>query len=346
MKLITFNSGIKGYTVLIFVQVVLVVVNSGCKKDTVQNIENDNRIFITKNTYVDNKVRIHDPKLNLESYEAFLKHISSSDRFLVVTQKEYDNTVAKNKVVISLRHDVDRNMNGAIRMAYREKKYGLKATYFILPTAKFYGSTGYKSFKRNDKVIYYLRKLQDAFGHEVGFHNDLVTLQLVYGLDPKKFLKDELKWLRDNGISISGTSAHGSQFCYIYHYLNTYFWKTSPFVEPKFYNYVSVSQTIMDPTNISYLNDFEDTGSNPNKLFNAEVEPSNSGLPGVQIIKDYKENYDLIYDSDYLVVNPNYNFSDGRMYTGGKRWHMGMEDFDKIPLGQKVIILVHAENWD
>jgi hypothetical protein len=341
--------GIKRCFILTTGLIAIVMLHLGCKKDNVQYNEADERIAITKNISIDNGINIHDPNLNLKTYEEFLKHLASNNRFLLVTQKDFDKTNPTDKVVISLRHDVDRNMDGAIRLAYREHKYGIKATYFILSTAKYYGSTGYRSFKRNDKLIYFLKKLQDAFGHEIGFHNDLVTLQIVYGMDPRKFLRHELNWLRNNGISIYGTAAHGSDYCYIYHYLNTYFWRSSPFVETKFYNYVSVSEFQLNSRSDNKhqnLDDLNIPGDNANNNVELSEEQQASEQVNIQIIKDDKENYDLTYDSDYLILNPNYNFSDNRMYPGGKRWHMGKEDFDKIPLGEKVIILIHPEHWD
>jgi len=349
MRLGKFKTRIKKSLILNVGSITLIILIFGCKKDNVQYNEADESIPITKNISVKNGVKVHDANLNLKSYEQFLKHLASSDRFLFVTQKDFDKTSSTNKVIVSLRHDVDRDMDGAIRLAYRENKYGIKATYFILSTAKYYGSTSYRSFKRNDELIYFLKKIQDSFGHEIGFHNDLVTLQVVYGMDPRKFLKNELNWLRSNGISIYGTAAHGSPFCYIYHYLNTYFWRNSPFVENKFYNYVSVSSfQLIDRSGKRFQNimDFDDSGDNLNNPDEISDNPFGSGQINIQIIKDDKENYNLTYDSDDLVINPNYNFSDNRMYPGAKRWHMGMEEFDKIPLGEKVIILVHPEWWN
>jgi hypothetical protein len=305
--------------------VFLLMVVSGCKKEDNQNSDNEQTIFLTNGDVVNNSVTIHDPNLNMVTYENFLKYISGSDRFLIVTQKDFEKTFSKDKVVLSIRHDMDRNIDGAIRMAYREHKYGVKATYFVLHSAKYYGKTELNYFKRNDQVIYYLRKLQDSFGHEIGFHNDLITLQVVYNIEPKAFLAEQLKWLRENGINIIGTCAHGSPWCYVYHYLNYYFWKNYA-IDKGFLSY----EFIVNPLGTSHMKNMALTNS-----LNKE---------GIKIIKDDIENYNLDYNSD--IFRPDYNFSDCTMYPGGKRWHMGMEDFDKIPLGSKVVILLHAEHWD
>ena len=186
----------KGIEIRILSFAFLMIIFSGCRKDDVQYYDNDKSILVTNKIIVNNGIKIHDPDLNLQAYEKFLKYLAGSDRFLIVTQKDFDKTNASDKVVLSIRHDIDRNMDGAMRMAYREHKYGIKATYFVLHTAKFYGTTRNKYFNRNDNVLFYLKKIQDAFGHEVGFHNDLITLQVVYGIEPKKFLKTELTSLQ------------------------------------------------------------------------------------------------------------------------------------------------------
>jgi hypothetical protein len=330
-----------------FLFAVLFIMFSGCRKEDVQYYDNDKTILVTNKIIVNNGIKIHDPNLNLQAYEKFLKYLAGSDRFLIVTQKDFDKTNASDKVVLSIRHDIDRNMDGALRMAYREHKYGIKATYFVLHTARFYGLTRKNYFNRNNNVIFYLKKIQDAFGHEIGFHNDLMTLQIVYGIEPRNFLKTELNWLRVNGIPIYGSSMHGSSFCYQYHYLNTYFWKDSPNFGGQFYNYEYLPSYSVKayPTNeITAKSSFYAQTDFIDKPPIQQDTLTYVQAEGFRFIKDLKENYDLIYDSDYLVTD--YNFSDVKMYAGGKRWHMGMEDFDKIPLGKKVIILLHAENWD
>jgi hypothetical protein len=348
IKLRLRSSGLKlNKYILLPICFIFILINAGCKKGFDDTFDNDKTILVTKSIVISNHVKVHDPNLNLNAYEDFLKHISSSDRFLLVTQKDFEKTNASDKVIISLRHDVDRNIDGALRLAYREHKYGIKATYFILHTAKFYGSTTNKSFQRNDRILFYLKKLQDAFGHEIGFHNDLMTLQIVYGIEPRNFLKTELKWLRDNGIQIYGSSMHGSSFCYQYHYLNTYFWKDSPNYGGNFYNYEylpSYSVKSYPPNEITAKPSFYAQTVIIDKPAIQQDTMTYVQAEGFRFIKDLKKNYDLKYDSDYLY--PDYSFSDCTIYKGGKRWHMGMEDFDKIPLGQKVIILVHAENWD
>jgi hypothetical protein len=335
----------------IYVFTVLVCLISGCKKDDIQFEDNDNSIFISESIIIDNRIKIHDPNTNLVEYNKFLKYLVSSDRFVIVPQKDFDKTFSDDKVVISLRHDVDDDINASIKMAYMEHKYGIVSTYYILHTAKYYGITKTAYFKRSDKIIYYLKKLQDSFGHEVGIHNDLVTLQVIYSLDPKAFLHDQLDWLRENGIHVSGTSAHGSNFCHFYHYSNTYFWRSSPYEGSNYSNFEIIkNQPTLPPVGIEIEdginkeNNFEEVRISNQNMSDLSERVTGQHANIIKIIKDDKENYGLSYDANFL--KDNYYFSDASINSSGKRWHMGMQNFNQIAPGQKVIILIHPQHWD
>ena len=293
-----------------FFLLVLAFLLNGCRKEEELIYLDDVRtIEITKNIHIDNGIIIRDPVFNYITYNNFLRYLSSSDRFLIVEQKDLEKTTSNDKVIVSIRHDIDDNINSAIKFAYFEKKYGIKSTYFILHTARYYGETVIDSFKRNNNIIYYIKKIQDAFGHEIGWHNDLVTLQIVYNLDSRKFLKDELEWLRGNNINIVGTASHGSGYCYTYHYVNIFFWKEHKEVGGQFYNFEFVPKD----------------GKN------------------IYIEKDSLKNYNFEYETNLMKTD--YFFADVQN-KNGKRWNMSMVDFDTIKPGKKVVILLHSQHWD
>jgi hypothetical protein len=278
-----------------------------CKKE--ENIfynEADDSIQINEKISIDNGYKLRSPKFNLIIYDDFLNYLSSSDHFLIVPLKDFKNTVSNDKVVISLRYDIDDNINASVKFAYREHKYGIKSTFFVLHTAKYYGDTRKMYFRRNDNIQYYLKKIQDSFDQEIGFHNDLVTLQVIYGIEPKEFLKNELEWLRGNNINIVGTTYHGSTYCYIYKYFNTWFW-----------------------------NEYADP--------NGSDQYVTKGYTTFKIEKDDLMNYNFEYEGGLL--KPDYFFTDAN-FVNGKRWNLGMVNLDTIKSGKKVIILLHPEHWD
>jgi hypothetical protein len=59
-------------------------------------------------------------------------------------------------------------------------------------------------------IEYLVKEIYDT-GAEIGIHNDLITIMIVYGLNPFLFNKEELEFYKSLKIKIYGTAAHGSQ---------------------------------------------------------------------------------------------------------------------------------------
>ena len=116
--------------------------------------------------------------------------------------------------VLGLRHDVDSRLDSAVELARLEHRRGLRSTYFILHTAPYY--------RHGNQLLRTLLLIQDDLGHEIGWHNDLVTLQRVHGVDARSYLAAELEWLRAGGVDVCGSAAHGSPWCHRLGYHNNY----------------------------------------------------------------------------------------------------------------------------
>lgn len=296
----------KKYVLFIFLVFCL---SETCTKDDYLEKWGDVRLIkVSDRIKVDNTITVHDPVFNYYTYEQFLQFLVESGRFLVVPQKDFDKTYSDDKIVLSLRHDVDDNINSAVKIANREHEYGISSTFFFLHTASYYGKTKVGSFNRSDLLIDYLIFIQNSLNHEIGFHNDLVTLQVVYDIKPKNFLHEELDWMRKNGIKVSGSVAHGSPYCYIYHYLNSYFWQG-----------------------------FE----KDEKFIHWNVLEKNSKL--IVLEKANMSDYSLDYEGYDLKWD--YYFSDSNNFNG-KQWNFGMIDWDTIKPGKKVIFVLHPQYYD
>jgi hypothetical protein len=113
---------------------------------------------------------------------------------------------------LALRHDVDTRLESALEMAHLEAARGLRATYFVLHTARYWSEA---------ELVPRLRSLQEL-GHEVGFHNDLVTLERVHGVDIAEFATRAITRLREGGIDVVGAAAHGSPWCHRLGFHNNY----------------------------------------------------------------------------------------------------------------------------
>lgn len=250
-----------------------------------------------------------DTNFTWEKYASFLKKISDTSKYIVLPLNEFRKTFNPDKIVIGLRHDVDNDLNLAYEFSNIETKLGFRATYFILHTAPYYLADPPNKSIHSEKIIPILKSMQNDKKFEIGWHNDLITLQLVYKINPVTFLHQELKWLRDNGINIVGTASHGSTYCKTYHYINYYFFHEFTYpVKPGFEN-------------------------------NIEVPFSNSTVP---IIKGNLSDFGLEYEAYFL--NNNKAFSDA-MVTKGVRWNIGMLDLNQLKPGDRVIILLHPIHW-
>lgn len=133
----------------------------------------------------------------------------SKDKYLVLPLNAMRNTYSDSKVVIGLRHDIDMNPFKALEMTEIEKDFGFRATYFILPTADYYGELYRTGLNRSTGLDSLIKELFDR-GAEIGIHNDMLTAMIEYGFDPLIFNSNEMAFIKSLGIPVSGTASHGS----------------------------------------------------------------------------------------------------------------------------------------
>ncbi len=155
-------------------------------------------------------------RFTYEAYDRFLGRLGDA-RYRVVRLRELAET-PRDRVLVGLRHDVDERLESALRFGELEHARGLRATYFVLHTASYW---------RKPALLEKLRRLQ-ALGHEIGWHNDLVTLELVHRCDPVEYLRRELARLREAGIDVIGVAAHGSPWCHLLRFRNDAFFADFP----------------------------------------------------------------------------------------------------------------------
>jgi hypothetical protein len=238
------------------------------------------------------------------AYDELLERLADVRRFEVVPLREFPNGGrGAGRVVVSLRHDVDERLDSALRVGRLEHGRGLRSTYLVLHTAAYY--------ERRADLLSALRTLQDEFGHEIGWHNDLVALECETGVDTRAYLARELAWLRGGGIDIRGVSAHGSYLPHRYGFLNRYF--------------------------------FEDVSSPlPGFPHIADVPLGNDG--SFRITKGTLAEFGFEYDADDLAEDVRY--SDARFDAAGRRWHPRYTNLDLLRPGERVVMLVHPCHWD
>ncbi len=252
---------------------------------------------------------VPDTNFTFEKYAAFLAKVSDTSKYIVLPINDFRQTKNSKKIVIGLRHDVDNDLNVAYTFSETESKLGFRSTYYILHTAPYYLENKYIMSVHSERILPILKSMQDDRHFEIGWHNDLVTLQAVYSMDPVLFLHNELKWLRSNGINIYGSASHGSNYCYTYFYLNYYFFEEC--------TYPAVGQFV----------------NNTSLPINGTAVPMKKGK---------FSDFDLKYEA-YFLDNNKY-FSDASI-TNGVRWNIGMLDINKLVPGDRVILLLHPIHW-
>jgi hypothetical protein len=250
-----------------------------------------------------------DTNFTWQKYASFLKKISDTSKYIVLPINEFRQTLNSKKIVIGLRHDIDIDLDVAYKFSKIESNLGFRSTYFILHTAPYYLADQNNMAVHSDKIIPILKKMQDEKHFEIGWHNDLVTLQVIYNIDPVVFFHNELSWLRSNGLLIYGTAAHGSSFCKTYHYMNFYFFQECSY-----------------PILVGREN-------------NVTV-PKDGKL--ITIKKGHLSDFKLEYEAYFL--NNNKAYSDA-VIKDGVRWNIGMLDLSLLKPGDRIIILLHPIHW-
>lgn len=112
-----------------------------------------------------------------------LCEIIASSEYEILTIRRYLNSIDKSKRFIIVRHDIDGNIELALKMAEIEKEYGICSTYYIRMVKNVFNPN-------------FIKKIAEM-GHEIGYHYEV--LDKANG-DKKKAIeifKKELAMLRE-----------------------------------------------------------------------------------------------------------------------------------------------------
>jgi len=130
---------------------------------------------------------------------------------VVLSLNDFRNYFDETKIIVGMRHDVDRHPFKALEMAKAEEQYNIKSTWYLLPTDKYYGYLDDNNTFIHINCMNNIYQQIQNLGHEIGMHNDLLTVMILWGLDPKQFNADELTYFDLLGIKMNGTTSHGSK---------------------------------------------------------------------------------------------------------------------------------------
>jgi hypothetical protein len=111
--------------------------------------------------------------------------------------------------VVTLRHDIDADPVTGLRCARHLAREGVPGTFYLLPTAGYYGRYEAGRFLRNPRLVGWVRGFIVA-GAELGVHNDALGLSATGLVDGAEALVAELDWLRSQGAVVRTTAGHNS----------------------------------------------------------------------------------------------------------------------------------------
>jgi hypothetical protein len=120
--------------------------------------------------------------------------------------------------LIGLRHDTDHEIEGSVRLAEWEAEHGYRSTWFVLHGDWYWG--GPTATAPSPFVLRALDRIA-GLGHEIGLHNNALTLALLTGKDPHEILERDLEALRRHGFDVVGSVRHGDPVCRQLDYLNS-----------------------------------------------------------------------------------------------------------------------------
>jgi len=115
----------------------------------------------------------------------------------------YDFDKRSELKLVGLRHDIDSNPWMGLRMARHLTALGIPSSFYLLPTASYYGMYLEAGFKRKPHLKNLIYGLIVA-GCEIGLHNDAFR----YGNQAPERVETEIEWLREQGAIIRGTVPH------------------------------------------------------------------------------------------------------------------------------------------
>jgi hypothetical protein len=118
---------------------------------------------------------------------------------------------------IALRHDMDHDVENSVRLAEWEAERGHRSTYYVLHRDWYWG--GPDAAAPSKLVLRGLDRIA-SLGHEIGLHNNAITIALKTGRDPARVLDDDLAALRRHGFDVTGSVAHGDRVCREVGYVN------------------------------------------------------------------------------------------------------------------------------
>jgi hypothetical protein len=132
-------------------------------------------------------------------YSNIIKSAKENGYFICSFEKYMQLDDKPNKVIV-LRHDIDRKIKKAVKMAKLEASLDVDSTYFFRLHAK-YNLFDYKHYSRLLRIKH--------LGHELAFHLETQDFASCFNIDASELLAKEIMIMNLMGMKVIGLSEHG-----------------------------------------------------------------------------------------------------------------------------------------
>ena len=176
--------------------------------------------------------------------------------YSICTVADYlSNHPSESKIVV-LRHDVDRRLQHAVRMAIIESEFGIRSTYY---------------FRYNKEVFHpaYIQRIADM-GHEIGYHYETIDKAKGDSKTAIKIFADELAKFREIA-EVNTICMHGNPLT---KWINRDLWK-----EYNFSDFGITGEAFISVKDIPYFSDTGRTWADKYKMkdYLPSAGPNNGG---------------------------------------------------------------------
>ena len=144
-----------------------------------------------------------------DTFRIMTDSLAKCDRLNIKPLCKLKTERSNDLVNVGLRVDIDADVQTACRMARYCAQVGVGSSFYLLPTALYYGQYEKDLLVRSPELAAIVQNLIVA-GCEIGLHNDVMHVASTTDLDPIGALWTELFWLRSHGANVLGTVGHNS----------------------------------------------------------------------------------------------------------------------------------------
>jgi len=161
-----------------------------------------------------NMMRNYKRKNPFSNYRDLIRYLKNNNNIKIVNLRKLTEEKSHDDVLlVSLRHDIDRDIYTALKMAKLIDEENVLGTFYLLHTARYYGIFKNNKFYRTANIENTFKLLKNK-NTEVGLHIDPLFINMKYNINGSQAVKTEIEWLRKIGLECDSVVSHNSSYYY------------------------------------------------------------------------------------------------------------------------------------